>query len=143
MNNHNFDIDKSTDVERDQLVDKLVYFNRTSLGLDPSIYPGIPLNYIIKEDGAIIAGINAELYYLNVLHIKILFVDEKYRLHQLGSTLLKKVEDEAKAQGAEIAHLDTFEFQARDFYIKQGYEIYGVLENCPRGHNRYYFKKVL
>ncbi|PPE03578.1 hypothetical protein HCUR_00960 [Holospora curviuscula] len=25
----------------------------------------------------------------------------------------------------------TFDFQVKDFYLKQGYEIFGVLEDCP------------
>jgi hypothetical protein len=57
--------------------------------------------------------------------------------------LLQKVEDQAKSFGSKLLHLDTFDFQARDFYLKQGYEIFGTLENCPEGHNRYYFQKKL
>ena len=38
--------------------------------------------------------------------------------------LLNKVESEAKAIGATLAHLDTFDFQAKDFYIKHGYEVF-------------------
>ena len=34
-------------------------------------------------------------------------------------------------------------FQAKDFYIKHGYEVFGVLDDCPKGHKRYYMKKVL
>ena len=45
--------------------------------------------------------------------------------------------------GAYLSHLDTFDFQAKDFYLKHGYEIFGTLENCPPNHNRYYLKKAL
>lgn len=37
--------------------------------------------------------------------------------------------------------LEPFEFQAKDFYLKNGYEIFGVLENCPFEYNTYYMKK--
>lgn len=30
-----------------------------------------------------------------------------------------------------------------DFYIKFGYELFGTLEDCPKGHFRYYLKKTL
>jgi hypothetical protein len=51
---------------------------------------------------------------------------------------------EAKLIGATLAHnTDTFDFQAKDFYLKQGYEIFGVLKDCPSGHKRYYMKKIL
>ena len=40
-------------------------------------------------------------------------------------------EEEAKAMGATLVHLDTFDWQAKDFYLKHGYEIFGVLDDCP------------
>ena len=59
----------------------------------------------------------------------------------MGEKLLKEVEKIAINQGCELIHLDTFDFQAKDFYLKYGYEIFGVLEDCPEGHCRYYLKK--
>ena len=55
----------------------------------------------------------------------------------------RKWEKTAVDQGVTLLHLDTFDFQARDFYINQGYKVFGVLENCPQGHNRYYLKNDL
>ena len=46
-------------------------------------------------------------------------------------------------KGAKLIHLDTFDFQAKEFYEKQGYIVFGILENCPEKHYRYYLKKVL
>lgn len=43
--------------------------------------------------------------------------------------------------GCYLVHLDTFDFQAKDFYLKHGYEIFGVLADCPKEHNRYFMKK--
>lgn len=37
-----------------------------------------------------------------------------------------------------LAHLDTFDFQANNFYLKLEYEVFGELENYPPGHKRYY-----
>ena len=57
---------------------------------------------------------------------------------------MNKVEHEAKVWGVGLAQTDTFDFQAKDFYLKQGYEIFGVVDSSPRpGHKRYYMKKVL
>ena len=56
---------------------------------------------------------------------------------------MKKVEDEAKDIGATLSHTDTFDFQAKDFYLKQGYTIFGELADCPPGHTRFYLKKAL
>lgn len=30
----------------------------------------------------------------------------------------------------------------KDFYIKHGYEVFGVLDDCPKGHKRYFFNKI-
>ena len=106
--------------------------------------PFINLNFCIKDDsGLIIAGITSLMYCWGMLFVDILAVDEKYYKNGLGSKLLSHVENEAKKLGATLAHLDTFDFQAKDFYIKHGYEVFGVLDDCPKGHKRYYMKKVL
>ncbi len=83
------------------------------------------------------------MYMWNLLYIAILFVEKDYRQQKLGSFLINKVESEAKALGAKLAHTDTFEFQAKEFYIKHGFEIFGILDDCPEGHKRYYLKKKL
>jgi GNAT superfamily N-acetyltransferase len=72
-----------------------------------------------------------------------LFIDEQHRGKKLGCKLLHFVEQEAKAMGAMLSHLDTFDFQAKDFYLKQGNTQFGILEDCPKGHKRYYLSKTL
>lgn len=78
-----------------------------------------------------------------ILYVNILFVKENHRRKNLGSILLQKVEAEAKSIGASLVHLDTFDFQAKGFYIKHGYEIFEILDDCPTGHQRFYLKKKL
>jgi hypothetical protein len=53
------------------------------------------------------------------------------------------LEDEARAFGAKHAYLDTFSFQARPFYEKRGYRVFGTLENYPDAHSRYWMTKSL
>jgi len=57
--------------------------------------------------------------------------------------MLEHVENEAIALRGTVSHCDTFDFQANDFYLKHGYSIFGVLEDCPPGHKRYYISKKL
>nr|WP_276509068.1 hypothetical protein [Streptobacillus felis] len=40
-------------------------------------------------------------------------------------------------------HLDSFEFQGVEFYLKNGFEIFGILEDSPKGYKEYFLKKVL
>lgn len=132
----------ATPEEVDFIDRKIDEFNRKFFAYKGD-HEALPKNYIVKDENDIIAGINSCLYLEEVLRIGALFVDERYRGKGIGSTLLKQVEDEAKTVGARVARLDTFEFQALDFYLKHGYEIWGVLEDCPRGHKRYCLKKSL
>ena len=100
-------------------------------------------NYVIKDRGKIVAGIKADIYYWKILYIEVLYLEPNYRGKGLGSALLEKVEQEARSIGVTLVHLNTFDFQAKDFYLKHGYEIFGTLDDCPPGHKRYYMKKKL
>lgn len=72
-----------------------------------------------------------------------LWVEEKYRRKGFGRELMKRAEDEARVRGCHSVHLDTFSFQALNFYLEVGYEEFGRLENYPQGHHRYYLRKKL
>lgn len=73
------------------------------------------MNYVIKENDVVIAGINADVYYWGILYISELFVDEAFRGRSLGNNLLKHLEQEARLIGAKLSHCDTFDNQAKDF----------------------------
>jgi len=97
-----------------------------------------------KVPWGLIAGITGRLELGNCLSIEILWVDSEHRGLDYGSQLLAAIEDEARAKGAHLAQVDTYDFQALEFYQKNGYELFGVLDDCPTvGHKRYYLKKVL
>ena len=103
-----------------------------------------PLEFVIKDkDGNEIAGILAGIGYWNGLEIKILWVDENFRNNGLATKLLNYVETTAKEKGATISMLDTFDFQAPGFYLKNGYDQIGEINDFPKGHKRIYFSKKL
>ncbi len=100
--------------------------------------------FATDDEGNVIAGITASLIMDTCLSIHVLWVDEKSRHKGIGSRLLSKLENDAKDIGAQLAHLDTFDFQALEFYQKNGYEIFGTLDGSPCGdHKRYYMRKSL
>ena len=68
---------------------------------------------------------------------------EEYRKMGYGAQLLQELEKVAKEEKCSMIHLDTFDFQAKGFYEKNGFEVFGTLENCPPGHARYYMKKEI
>ena len=137
----NFVIEKSTEEESSLVDDGIYEYNLLNVPFtqDPAF---ISINRVIKGlNGDVLAGINSELYCWNCLYISILWVKEDCRKEGYGSALLNAVEKIAKEKGGKLVHLDTFDFQAKDFYLKNGYEVFGVLEDCPKGHKRYYLKK--
>ena len=103
----------------------------------------IHLNFTIKNGDEVIAGLCADVSIWKILYLSVFFVEENDRHQGLGAILLNKVEEKAKQLCATLSHLDTFDWQAKDFYIKHGYEVFGVLDDCPKGQKRYYMKKVL
>ena len=122
--------------------DRLFEYNKKCVS--PTQKPEvIDKRFVIKKDDKVIAGIDADIYIWNILFVSVIFVDEDYRDQGLGSILLNKVESEAKTLGVKLSHLDTFDFQAKEFYEKHGYEVFGTLDDCPEGHKRYYMRKLL
>ena len=100
------------------------------------------INRLIEDaNGEIIAGLLSKMYCWNCLYIDTLWIKSEFRKEGLGSELLKEIESIAKEKGCHLIHLDTFDFQAKDFYLKHGYEVFGVLDECPKEHKRYYMKK--
>lgn len=78
------------------------------------------------------------------LNIKYLWVSEEIRGSGLGGQLMQAAEEEAKRQGCQHALVDTFSFQARPFYEKQGYELTMTLDDFPYpGIQRHYLSKAL
>lgn len=95
----------------------------------------------IERDGKTVAGIFAWAMGPDI-HIDMLGVDEAARRQGLGSALLAHVEDVARRDGCTTASLDTFSFQAPEFYPRHGYkEIFRYpLDDCTE---RIYFSKRL
>lgn len=96
-----------------------------------------------NESGDLLGGIQAYRVNWGILHVELLYVHERFRGQGIGSMLLDYVEKDARTHRCHLAHLDTFDFQAKDFYLNHGYSIFGVLENAPKGHDRFYMKKDL
>ncbi|MEG2811458.1 MAG: GNAT family N-acetyltransferase [Clostridium sp.] len=139
----NFIIRESNKSESEQVINEIINYNLSKVPKtqeDDFIYIN---RVILNSDGKIIAGINSKMYCWNCLYIDVLWINEDYRKQGLGSILLKEVENTSKEKGCYLIHLDTFDFQAKDFYIKNGYKVFGTLDECPKGHKRYFMSKVI
>jgi len=139
----NYIIKESNRDEVELIVNGIVEYNLSKIPLAQE-HPFIWINRVIKDASEnVIAGINSKMYCWNCLYIDVLWVKEEHRKYGLGSKLLNEVEKIAKERRCHIIHLDTFDFQAKDFYIRHGYEIFGTLDDCPLEHKRYYMKKYI
>ena len=98
--------------------------------------------YLEDEMGEIIAGLIGNTHG-NWLTVKFLWVSEKLRGKSIGSDILRKAEETGKERGCKYVFLDTFSFQAPEFYRKYGYKEEFVLEEYPVTGKRYYFTKTL
>ena len=77
------------------------------------------------------------------LFLDLLFVEEKYRNNDIATNLMKKVEKFARENQCMGIRTDTWSFQAKGFYEKMGFTLYGQLENHPPHVTDYLLKKVL
>lgn len=93
--------------------------------------------------GKIAGGLIAKQTYESI-YINLLAVDEGYREQRIGSQLMQKIEDIARQREMIHLTLTTKSYQALEFYQKNGYEIFGSLEDMPmRGVTKYYLHKRL
>lgn len=120
---------------------QLISYNSTKVYFEkePSF---LHINRCIKNGNEVIGGILTDVYW-NILYIDILWVKEEYRNKGYATALLADVENKAKEMNCKISHLYTYDFQAKGLYEKLGYGVFGILEDCPEGHNRYYMSKKL
>ncbi len=97
---------------------------------------------LFAPGGSIVGGIIGETHW-NWLFINLMWIPPELRGKGYGSQLLLAAEQEGLKRGVTHAYLDTFSFQAPEFYKKHGYQVFGVLEDFPPGHQRFYLTKRL
>jgi GNAT superfamily N-acetyltransferase len=95
-----------------------------------------------SPDQKVVGGLIGAIFW-DWFTIELMFIQEEHRGQGYGAKLLALGEEEARRRGARHAHLDTFSFQAPEFYQKHGYRLFGELPDYPGGHTRYYLTKEL
>lgn len=97
-------------------------------------------NFGVYKDNQLIGGavgiIKFGWYFLEEL-----WVEEKYRRKNIGSMLIEKIEECARFNNTLGIRLETWNFQAREFYEKKGYTVYAMFEDCPPGTIDYFMRK--
>lgn len=93
-----------------------------------------------EESGKLLAGLMG-CTHRDWLHIERLWVAEQARETGLGSKLMAAAEAEAVHRGCIGAYLNTYSFQARGFYEKLGYRVFGEIPDFPPGHRNLFLLK--
>lgn len=121
-----------TEDEINEISDQLFSFNKNLVpGFVGRDTPSDVIRYVVKNDDELIAGIVGRIIINNVVYIDDLFVKEHFRQQGCASSLLSKVESEAKSRGCYLAYLDTINPKAVAFYEKRGYKIFASIEHVP------------
>jgi GNAT superfamily N-acetyltransferase len=75
------------------------------------------------------------------LYIDMMFVPETLRGNGIGTSLLRQAEQEAIRRGCRNMWTETYAFQARPFYEKLGFNIFGCLDGPAPIFPRFFLKK--
>jgi GNAT superfamily N-acetyltransferase len=104
----------------------------------------VPFDLYAFDDAGELAGGIVAATWGGWLAIDLVWVREDQRGGGLGADLLRRIEKGAREErGCVGVRLDTWGFQAKPFYEKQGYTVFGVLEDYPPGETEYLLSKRL
>jgi GNAT superfamily N-acetyltransferase len=123
------------------IAEPLAEFNNSRIG-KPETYRPLVILLSDPETAEIVGGLYGSTLF-SYLRVDLLFVPESMRRNGIGRKLMAEAEAEALRRGCHGASLDTFSFQARGFYEKLGYSVFGIINDCPPGHSRIYLTKRL
>ena len=101
-----------------------------------------PFGFAHKEAEKIIGGVTGTTVW-DWLIVDHLWVDAEVRARGLGSALLERAEQWGISVGCLHARLNTFEFEAREFYEAHGYQVENQSDDFPAGHTQYHLTKRL
>lgn len=114
-------------------------FNRRVAGHEPPR----PVGCFLRDgEGRIVGGAWGDLWGRSV-HVSALWVAEEHRGGGHGAALLRELERHAASRGHVLAYVETLSYQARPFYERQGYRVFGELEGIAEGCTLYFLRKDL
>ena len=104
---------------------------------------GKPVALLLQDgEGRTVGGLWGRTGY-GWLFVEFLSVPDALHGQGLGAGLMHEAERIALDQGCNGSWLTTFTFQARGFYEKRGYELFGALESSPADNVRLFLRKRL
>ncbi|GAA0536838.1 GNAT family N-acetyltransferase [Rhizomicrobium palustre] len=129
--------DAPSEKDRDAVLAVLRDYNVAQAG-DPKLRP---VAILLKDEaGADAGGLWGKIAY-DWLFVEFLAISPNHRGQDYGTRLMQQAEQIARDAGCLGIWLDTYEFQARGFYEKLGFTVFGTIEDHPKGTRRYFLQK--
>ena len=137
---HNHSAESSENVVQiaNTLRSKLIDYNRLQ---SPASHLFPVILSCKDDDGTLRGGLVGRIAW-DWLHIELLWLDETLRGRGAGTALIEEAENIARQNSCLGVYLDTFSFQAPQFYEQRGYRVFGKIDNQPQGHCRYFLQKT-
>ncbi len=102
-----------------------------------------PTNFFLRSARGETMGGLLGMIWGGWLHISYLWVDEAVRGKGHATQMMDAAEAYARERHCHSVALDTHSFQARPFYEKRGYEVFGTLDGYPGEHKKFFLRKKL
>lgn len=129
--------DNPDEADYQAIVAPLRAYNQAQAGVEAAAKVALLIN---DESGTTQGGLHGRIFG-HWLFVELLVVPEAARGQGMGLKLMNMAEAVARDKGCVGVWLDTFSFQAPDFYQKLGYSVFGELKDYPPGHSRFFLQK--
>ncbi len=126
------------DADHALILDQLVAFNAQQAGPSESRLFGLAVRDV--TEGPVIGGLWGRMS-RQWLCVDLLALPEQARGRRIGTELMERAEAMVRRHGGRGVWLDTFSFQARPFYEKRGYRVFGEIPDYPAPHSRFLLAK--
>jgi GNAT superfamily N-acetyltransferase len=135
---------------KDDLTERLVLHNQAASEAvrqrfePPNLSSRAAEAYALDDADELLGGcVGSTIDVWHWLTIDLMWVHPSQRGKGLGRELLASVEEQARQRGCRWAKLNTWEFQAPEFYARSGYLVYGRETDYPPGHVNHLMRKDL
>ena len=124
----------------DAIVAPLIAYNKANSPREANWQPFAL--HLVDEHGNRLGGLSGKTVF-DWLFVELLVVPETLRGKGYGQALIQRAEAFARERNCIGIWLDTFSFQARPFYEKLGFTVFGTIDDHPIGGHRYFLQKRL
>jgi len=99
--------------------------------------------FVVRDKAErVVGGVGGHIKW-DWMYVQHLIVAPELRGKGAGRDLMHKAEELARRKGVMGMYLKTLGYQAKDFYLKCGFEVNAVIEDMPKGTNHYTLVKRL